>query len=134
MRKRANAFIGGNGCAVINTNISNRQMSTNTKEPRYITVDQAIHFSRLRYSSDLDRDELGQMICAAEETLAHDLQVDDLSAVVDESGVLPADLRQALLILTGDNYRERESLSAVQLYKSPHYWHLIHAHVNYLCE
>lgn len=109
-------------------------MSDKTNEPRYITVDQAIHFSRLRYSSDLDREELGQMICAAEQTLAHDLQVGDLSEVADEAGALPADLRQALLILTGDNYRERESLSAVQLYKSPHYWHLIHAHVNYLGE
>ena len=46
-------------------------------------------------------------------------------------GALPADLRQALLILTGDNYRERESVSAAQLYRSPHYWHLIYAHVNY---
>lgn len=80
--------------------------------PRYIDVDSAIHFSRLRYASDLDKEEVAQFIDAAEQTLA-------------------ADLRQALLILTGDNYRERESVSAAQLYRSPHYWHLIYAHVNY---
>lgn len=80
--------------------------------PRYIDVDSAIHFSRLRYASDLDKEEVTQFIDAAEQTL-------------------PADLRQALLILTGDNYRERESVSAAQLYRSPHYWHLIYAHVNY---
>ena len=99
--------------------------------PRYIDVESAIHFSRLRYASDLDKEEIAQFIDAAEQTLAADLQVDDLKELETAPGALPADLRQALLILTGDNYRERESLSAAQLYKSPHYWHLIYAHVNY---
>lgn len=99
--------------------------------PRYIDVDSAIHFSRLRYASDLDKEEVAQFIDAAEQTLASDLQVGDLKELETAPGALPADLRQALLILTGDNYRERESVSAAQLYRSPHYWHLIYAHVNY---
>lgn len=98
---------------------------------RYLTVEEAVHFSRLRYSSDLDLTEMEQFIDAAEGTLAADLQCGDLSEYADAEGNLPADLRQALLILTGDNYRERESLSAAQLYKSPHYWHLIYSHVKY---
>lgn len=99
--------------------------------PRYIDVDSVIHFSRLRYASDLDKEEVAQFIDAAEQTLASDLQVSDLKELETAPGALPADLRQALLILTGDNYRERESVSAAQLYRSPHYWHLIYAHVNY---
>ena len=46
--------------------------------PRYIDVDSAIHFSRLRYASDLDKEEVAQFIDAAEQTLAADLQVSDL--------------------------------------------------------
>lgn len=99
--------------------------------PRYLTAEAAVHFSRLRHSSDLDMEEVAQFICAAERTLANDLQVADLSQFETADGELPADLRQALLILTGDNYRERESLSAAQLYKSPHYWHLIYSYVDY---
>ena len=38
--------------------------------PRYIDVDSAIHFSRLRYASDLDKEEVAQFIDAAEQTLA----------------------------------------------------------------
>ena len=84
--------------------------------PRYIDVDSAIHFSRLRYASDLDKEEVAQFIDAAEQTLAADLQVSDLKELETAPGALPADLK---------------SVSAAQLYRSPHYWHLIYAHVNY---
>lgn len=102
--------------------------------PRYIDADAAIRFSRLRYASDLDKEEVSQFIDAAEQTLAADLQITDLKEMEKADGTLPADLVQALLILTGDNYRERESISAAQLYKSPYYWHLIYSHVKYLSE
>lgn len=97
--------------------------------PTYVTIDFFRQHSRLDTTGE---DEyLSQCIDAAEATLARDLQVDDLSTVCDGDGTLPAGLKQAVLMLAGTSYENRESEVPVQMRPDPHYWHLIRSYIHY---
>lgn len=98
--------------------------------PKYITTDFLRKHSRIDAAEDED-EYLTQCADAAEATLARDLQADSLDDLADSSGQLPADLRQALLMLAATSYENRETESPVQMHADPYYWHLIRTYIKF---
>lgn len=94
---------------------------------KYITTD----FFRAHSRITADNEEyLQQCIDAAEDTLRCDLQRDSLEEL-EKDGNLPASLIQAVLMLAGTNYENRETEAPVQMSADPHYWHLIKSYIKY---
>jgi len=94
---------------------------------KYITTDFFKIHSRITVD---DEAYLQQCLDAAEDTLRCDLQIETLSFLA-ENGKLPASLTQALLMLAGTNYENREAEAPVQMYADPHYRHLIQPYIRY---
>lgn len=97
--------------------------------PKYVTVDFFRQHSRI--DTEGEDEYLAQCIDAAEDTVARDLQVADLSALADSGGKIPASIKQAVLMLAGTNFENRENEAPVQMHADPHYWHLVRPYIQY---
>ncbi len=103
----------------------------------YVTIDLLKEHSRIDYADCSDK-YLEQLIDSAEDTLARHLQVTDLAtgkapdgtAMVKDGKLNPA-LVQAVLMLAGSEYENRESENPVQLYMNPHFAMLTERWINY---
>lgn len=97
--------------------------------PKYVTIDFFKTHSRIDATGE--EEYLGQCIDAAEDTLARDLQVDDLKKLERADGTFPPALKQAILMLAGTSYENRETEGPAQMHADPHYWHLIRTYIKY---
>ena len=63
---------------------------------------------------------LADLITVAEDAVRADLNLDSLEEIEDETGMLPASVIQAMLLLVGTLYANRESVSYGSPVKVPH--------------
>ena len=103
----------------------------------YVSVAMLKEHSRIDYSDCTD-EYLGQLIDAAESSLAMWLQVSDLATGNADDGTpmvregnLDASLAQAILMLAAASYENRESVNPVQMYTNPAFLILTRPWVNH---
>lgn len=76
---------------------------------------------------------LADLITVAEDAVKTDLNLNSLSEIEDETGMLPASVIQAMLLLIGTLYANRESVTYGTPHTVPHsYEYLISLNRNYL--
>ena len=80
----------------------------------YLTID---YLKKHLYIDNNDDDKyLADLITVAEDAVKTDLNLDSLCEIEDETGMLPASVIQAMLLLIGSLYSNRESVT----YGTPH--------------
>ena len=80
----------------------------------YLTIDDV---KKHLYIDNNDDDKyLADLITVAEDAVKTDLNLDSLCEIEDETGMLPASVIQAMLLLIGTLYANRESVT----YGTPH--------------
>ena len=80
----------------------------------YLTIDDV---KRHRYIDHCEDDKLiADLITVAEDAVKTDLNLDSLEEIEDETGMLPASVLHAQLLLIGTLYANRESVT----YGTPH--------------
>lgn len=86
------------------------------------------------YIDHQDEDQyLADLITVAEDAVRRDLNLYSLSDIEDETGMLPASVIQAMLLLIGTLYANRESVSYGQAHPVPHsYNYLLDLARNYI--
>ena len=86
------------------------------------------------YIDHCDDDKyLADLITVAEDAVKTDLNLDSLCEIEDETGMLPASVIQAMLLLIGTLYANRESVTYGTPHTVPHsYEFLISLYRNYL--
>lgn len=104
---------------------------------QYVNTDLLKEHSKIDYA-DCSDEYLEQLIDSAESVLCRRLQVSDLATgkapdgtPMVKEGRLDPSLVQALLMLAGTSYENRESENPIQLYMNPHFAMLIERWVNY---
>ena len=80
----------------------------------YLTIDDVK--KHLYIDHDDDNRYIADLITVAEDAVKTDLNLDSLSEIEDETGMLPASVIQAMLLLIGTLYANRESVT----YGTPH--------------
>ena len=80
----------------------------------YLTIDDVK--KHLYIDHDDDNKYLADLITVAEDAVKTDLNLDSLCEIEDETGMLPASVIQAMLLLIGTLYANRESVT----YGTPH--------------
>lgn len=76
---------------------------------------------------------LADLITVAEDAVKQDLNINSLKEIEDYTGMLPASIYQAMLLLIGTLYANRESVTYGKPDKVPHtYDFLIDLHRNYI--
>ena len=76
---------------------------------------------------------LADLITVAEDAVKTDLNLDSLCEIEDETGMLPASVLHAMLLLIGSLYSNRESVTYGTPHTVPHsYEFLISLYRNYL--
>ena len=79
-----------------------------------------------------DDQYLADLETVAEDAVRRDLNLYSLSEIEDETGMLPASVIQAMLLLIGTLYANRESISYGQAHPVPHsYQYLLDLARNY---
>lgn len=86
------------------------------------------------YIDHQDEDQyLADLITVAEDAVRRDLNLYSLTEIEDETGMLPAGVIQAMLLLIGTLYANRESVSYGQAHPVPHsYNYLLDLARNYI--
>ena len=80
----------------------------------YLTIDDVK--KHLYIDHDDDNRYIADLITVAEDAVKTDLNLDSLCEIEDETGMLPASVIQAMLLLIGTLYANRESVT----YGTPH--------------
>ena len=80
----------------------------------YLTIDEVK--KHLLIDHDDDNRYIADLITVAEDAVKTDLNLDSLSELEDETGMLPASVLHAQLLLIGTLYANRESVT----YGTPH--------------
>ena len=80
----------------------------------YLTIDEVK--KHLYIDHDDDNRYIADLITVAEDAVKTDLNLDSLCEIEDETGMLPASVIQAMLLLIGTLYANRESVT----YGTPH--------------
>ena len=80
----------------------------------YLTIDDVK--KHLYIDHDDDNRYIADLITVAEDAVKTDLNLNSLSELEDETGMLPASVIQAMLLLIGTLYANRESVT----YGTPH--------------
>ena len=80
----------------------------------YLTIDDVK--KHLYIDHDDDNRYIADLITVAEDAVKTDLNLDSLCEIEDETGMLPASVIQAMLLLIGTLYSNRESVT----YGTPH--------------
>lgn len=80
----------------------------------YLTIDDVK--KHLYIDHDDDNRYIADLITVAEDAVKTDLNLNSLSEIEDEAGMLPASVIQAMLLLIGTLYANRESVT----YGTPH--------------
>lgn len=96
----------------------------------YITLSQV---KKHLYIDHNDDDQyLADLITVAEDAVRNDLNLESLTEIEDTTGMLPASVIQAMLLLIGTLYANRESVSFGTPNKVPHsYEYLLDLNRNY---
>ena len=97
----------------------------------YLTIDDVK--KHLYIDHDDDNRYIADLITVAEDAVKTDLNLNSLSELEDETGMLPASVIQAMLLLIGTLYANRESVTYGTPHTVPHsYEFLISLYRNYL--
>lgn len=96
----------------------------------YITLQQV---KRHLYIDHNDDDQyLADLITVAEDAVRNDLNLESLTEIEDNTGMLPASVIQAMLLLVGTLYANRESVTYGTPNVVPHaYQYLLDLYRNY---
>ena len=96
----------------------------------YITLKQAK--AHLLVEHNEDDLYISDLITVAEDVVRRDLNINSLCEIADENGMLPAGVIQAMLLLIGTMYNNRESISYAIPHIIPHaYNYLLDLYRNY---
>ena len=97
----------------------------------YLTIDDVK--KHLLIDHDDDNRYIADLITVAEDAVKTDLNLDSLSELEDETGMLPASVLHAQLLLIGTLYANRESVTYGTPHTVPHsYEYLIALARNYI--
>lgn len=99
----------------------------------YLTIDEVK--KHLYIDHDDDNRYIADLITVAEDAVKTDLNLDSLCEIEDETGMLPASVIQAMLLLIGTLYANRESVTYGTPHTVPHsYEYLLDLNRKYIKE
>lgn len=99
----------------------------------YLTIDDVK--KHLYIDHDDDNRYIADLITVAEDAVKTDLNLDSLCEIEDETGMLPASVLHAMLLLVGSLYSNRESVTYGTPHTVPHsYEYLLDLNRKYIKE